>query len=107
LGEENFEPLVRVETKNSEGKAEIVVTDNGTGIPQHIQNKIFQPFFSTKPSGEGTGLGLSLSFDIVRTNGGELTFETEEGKGSVFRISLPGNEKNLKVEESPKSSEKS
>ncbi len=68
---------------------EISVSDNGTGIPKNVVDKIFQPFFSTKPSGEGTGLGLSLSFDIVQVHGGEFKVETEEGKGTTFIIELP------------------
>lgn len=60
-----------------------------SGIPEHIKKKIFQPFFTTKPTGQGTGLGLSLSYDIVKAHGGELTVETEEGEGSEFVISLP------------------
>ena len=67
----------------------ISVKDNGNGIPQKIMDKIFQPFFTTKPSGEGTGLGLSLSYDIVKGHGGELTVESTEGEGSEFTISLP------------------
>ena len=63
--------------------------DNGPGIPDHIVDKIFQPFFTTKPTGQGTGLGLSLSYDIVKAHGGELKVETEEGKGSEFIIVLP------------------
>ena len=71
------------------GKIKISVSDNGPGIPQHILDKIFQPFFTTKPTGQGTGLGLSLSYDIVKAHGGELKVETKEGEGSVFIIQLP------------------
>jgi len=67
----------------------ISVSDNGPGIPQHILDKIFQPFFTTKPTGQGTGLGLSLSYDIVKSHGGQLIVETTEGEGSVFTIQLP------------------
>ena len=68
---------------------EIRVTDNGSGIPQKVIDKIFQPFFTTKPTGQGTGLGLSLSYDIVtKGHGGELKVETKEGEGSVFVIVL-------------------
>ncbi|HQW03561.1 MAG TPA: ATP-binding protein, partial [Saprospiraceae bacterium] len=63
----------------------------GPGIPAHILDKIFQPFFTTKPTGQGTGLGLSLSYDIVKAHGGELKVETKEGEGSVFTILLPVN----------------
>ena len=67
----------------------ISVKDNGNGIPQKILDKIFQPFFTTKPAGQGTGLGLSLAYDIVRAHGGELKVETQEGEGSIFIIQLP------------------
>ena len=69
--------------------AEISVTDNGNGIPKAIKDKIFQPFFTTKPTGQGTGLGLSLAYDIVKAHGGELTVDTIEGKGTTFTIQLP------------------
>ena len=69
---------------------EIRVSDNGNGIPHQILKKIFQPFFTTKPTGHGTGLGLSLSYDIItKGHGGELKVETKEGKGSTFIIRLP------------------
>ena len=68
---------------------EISVHDNGPGIPPHILDKIFQPFFTTKPTGQGTGLGLSLSYDIVKAHGGELKVKTKEGEGTEFIISLP------------------
>ena len=67
----------------------ISVSDNGGGIPQKILDKIFQPFFTTKPTGQGTGLGLSLSYDIVKAHGGEIKVETKEGEGSTFIILLP------------------
>jgi signal transduction histidine kinase len=85
----DYEPTVSVSTKKIEGKIEIRVVDNGNGIPQRILDKIFQPFFTTKPTGQGTGLGLSLSYDIVKAHGGELKVETKEGEGSAFVISLP------------------
>ena len=94
-GLENYEPTVTVKTlKNppSGGRGagiEISVADNGNGIPQKVLDKIFQPFFTTKPTGQGTGLGLSLSYDIVKTHGGELKVETKEGEGSEFIIQLP------------------
>ena len=69
----------------------IKVADNGNGIPQKVLDKIFQPFFTTKPTGQGTGLGLSLSYDIVKAHGGELKVKTEEGKGSEFIIVLAVN----------------
>jgi two-component system, NtrC family, sensor kinase len=68
---------------------EIRVKDNGPGIPAEIKDKIFQPFFTTKPTGQGTGLGLSLSYDIVKAHGGELKMETKEGEGTEFIIQLP------------------
>ncbi len=71
-------------------EVEISVTDNGNGIPQKVLDKIFQPFFTTKPTGQGTGLGLSMSYDIVtKGHGGELKVETKEGEGSQFIINLP------------------
>ncbi len=89
-----YEPLVTVSTKAltppSGGLGVIVsVKDNGNGIPQKILDKIFQPFFTTKPTGQGTGLGLSLSYDIVKAHGGELKVETKEGEGSEFIIQIP------------------
>jgi signal transduction histidine kinase len=104
-GETGFEPKVTVSTVFSppnrvgpshggldgppHGGVEIKVTDNGPGIPDAIKAKIFQPFFTTKPTGQGTGLGLSLSYDIVKAHGGELKVETSEGEGSKFIIQLP------------------
>ena len=88
-GEENYEPTVTVSTKKDKKKIEIIVTDNGKGIPKKILDKIFQPFFTTKPTGQGTGLGLSLSYDIVKAQGGELEVTTEENKGTQFNIVLP------------------
>ena len=84
-----YEPTVTVSTKRIKEKVEIRVKDNGNGIPQKALNKIFQPFFTTKPTGQGTGLGLSLSYDIVKAHGGELSVETKEGEGSEFIIRLP------------------
>jgi signal transduction histidine kinase len=83
-----YEPTVSVCTKKTNGKVEIMVVDNGNGIPQKMLDKIFQPFFTTKPTGQGTGLGLSLSYDIVKAHGGELKVETKEGVGSDFIIVL-------------------
>jgi two-component system, NtrC family, sensor kinase len=84
-----FEPTVEVSTKKEGNKVLVSVKDNGYGIPQNVLDKIFQPFFSTKPTGQGTGLGLSLSYDIVKAHGGELKVETKEGEGSTFIIALP------------------
>jgi len=86
---EGYEPEVSVRSKRMGDKIEISVKDNGNGIPQKVLDKIFQPFFTTKPTGQGTGLGLSLSYDIVKAHGGELSVETQEGEGSEFVISLP------------------
>ena len=97
-GIENYEPTVSVSTKKMNNKIEISVKDNGNGIPQKILDKIFQPFFTTKPTGQGTGLGLSLSYDIVKAHGGELKVETKEARpdepvgredGTTFIIELP------------------
>ena len=71
---------------------EVRVKDNGNGIPQKVLDKIFQPFFTTKPPGQGTGLGLSLSYDIVtKAHGGEFSVETKDGEGTIFTVSLPAN----------------
>jgi two-component system NtrC family sensor kinase len=87
-----YEPSVIVSTKKINNKVEIRVKDNGNGIPQKVLDKIFQPFFTTKPTGQGTGLGLSLSYDIVtKGHDGEIKVETKEGEGSEFIISLPVN----------------
>ena len=87
--DDNYRPLVSVFTKRNNGKVEIGVKDNGNGIPPAIFSKIFQPFFTTKQTGQGTGLGLSLSYDIVKAHGGELKVETKEGEGTEFIIQLP------------------
>jgi len=79
---------VSVRTKKFDNHITITVSDNGNGIPQKIIDKIFQPFFTTKPTGEGTGLGLSLSYDIVKAHGGEIKVESKEGEGSEFVIQL-------------------
>ena len=84
-----YKPTVSLSTKRIGDKVEMRVTDNGNGIPQKVLDKIFQPFFTTKPTGQGTGLGLSLSYDIVKAHGGELKAETREGEGSTFIILLP------------------
>jgi signal transduction histidine kinase len=83
-----YEPTVAVSTKKSGDKIFISVKDNGNGIPPKVLDKIFQPFFTTKPTGQGTGLGLSLSYDIVKAHGGELKVETKEGEGTTFNIEL-------------------
>jgi signal transduction histidine kinase len=88
---DGYESTVTVSTKKISGKVEIKVKDNGNGIPQKVFDKIFQPFFTTKPTGQGTGLGLSLSYDIVKAHGGEIKVETREGEGSEFVIYMPVN----------------
>jgi two-component system NtrC family sensor kinase len=86
----NYKPIVSIQTKKTNDKIEIIIDDNGNGIPQNIISKIFQPFFTTKPTGQGTGLGLSLAYDIVtKEHNGTLNVESREGKGSVFIIQLP------------------
>ena len=85
-----YHPTVEISTKKTDGRVDIRIKDNGNGIPQQVISKIFQPFFTTKQTGEGTGLGLSLSFDIItKGHGGELKVETEEGKYAAFTICLP------------------
>jgi two-component system NtrC family sensor kinase len=84
-----YEPTVTITTKKNNNKIEIMVSDNGNGIPQKALDKIFQPFFTTKPTGLGTGLGLSLSYDIIRAHGGEIKVENKEGEGAKFIINLP------------------
>ncbi|MEJ0104465.1 MAG: HAMP domain-containing sensor histidine kinase [Bacteroidota bacterium] len=87
-----YEPTVSVTTQrlsSPSGAIEIRVKDNGNGIPQPVLDKIFQPFFTTKPTGQGTGLGLSLSYDIIKAHGGEIKVDTKEGEGSEFIILIP------------------
>ncbi|MEO5976900.1 MAG: two-component regulator propeller domain-containing protein [Chryseolinea sp.] len=87
---DKYEPTVTVSTKKNGNKVEIRVSDNGSGIPQSVLDKIFQPFFTTKPSGQGTGLGLSMSYEIItKGHGGELKVETQVGQGTTFIIVLP------------------
>ena len=88
---DGYEPTVSVSTKQGKDKVEVKVKDNGNGIPQKVLDKIFQPFFTTKPTGQGTGLGLSLAYDIVKAHGGELRVITNEGEGSEFIIQIPVN----------------
>jgi len=86
---ENYEPMVTLSTHKSGSTILISVKDNGVGIPDSVKEKIFQPFFTTKPTGQGTGLGLSLAYDIIKAHGGEIKVWTEEGKGTEFVIQLP------------------
>lgn len=89
---EGYSPTVKVITRKKEDSAEIRVVDNGNGIPENVRTKIFQPFFTTKPTGEGTGLGLSLSYDIItKGHNGDLKVESEKNTGSSFIIRLPIN----------------
>jgi signal transduction histidine kinase len=83
-------PNQKSEIQNQKSIA-IAISDNGTGIPEAIKAKIFQPFFTTKPTGQGTGLGLSLSYDIIKSHGGDITVNTKEGEGTEFIVQLPTN----------------
>jgi signal transduction histidine kinase len=86
----DFEPTVRATTLARGDHVEIRIRDNGTGIPEHVKEKMFNPFFTTKPAGEGTGLGLSMSHDIiVKQHGGTIEVETEPGAFTEFRVVLP------------------
>ncbi|MDQ6764009.1 MAG: ATP-binding protein, partial [Bacteroidota bacterium] len=94
--DENYKPLITVATKSpaplEKGWVEVIVSDNGNGIPQNIIEKIFQPFFTTKPTGQGTGLGLSLAYDIItKEHNGSIRVESKEGEGTTFIIQLPNN----------------
>jgi signal transduction histidine kinase len=89
--QEGYEPAVTVSTIMIKDKVQITVRDNGTGIPQKIIDKIFQPFFTTKPTGHGVGLGLSLCFDIIKSYNGELKTDSKEGEYAAFMILLPMN----------------
>ncbi len=89
LDQKGYEPTVAVTTKKEGNQVLITVKDNGEGIPEKVLDKIFQPFFTTKPTGQGTGLGLSLSYDSVKAHGGEINVESVEGEGTKFIIQLP------------------
>jgi signal transduction histidine kinase len=84
----SYQPIAEIKTRRINDKVEVIVSDNGNGIPQNIVDKIFQPFFTTKPTGQGTGLGLSLAYDIIKAHGGEIKVDTKEGEGSEFVIQL-------------------
>ncbi|MCA0151638.1 ATP-binding protein [Winogradskyella vincentii] len=89
-GIEGYKPTVSISTKRIKDFVEISVEDNGNGMPESVKEKIFQPFFTTKPTGEGTGLGLSLSYDIItKGHGGKLMVKSDQGKGTIFKIELP------------------
>ena len=85
----SYQPTIWLSTKKEGDHVTITVKDNGGGIPEKIKEKIFQPFFTTKPTGSGTGLGLSLSYDIIKAHGGEIKVETKENEGTEFMIQLP------------------
>jgi len=92
---EDYQPMVTVSTGKLNGSSgregvEISIKDNGNGIPESLKQKIFQPFFTTKPTGQGTGLGLSLSYDIVKAHGGNIELDSKENSGTTFTIRLPG-----------------
>jgi signal transduction histidine kinase len=89
LSANSYQPMVTVTTRKLNDKIELSVEDNGNGIPQKTLDKIFQPFFTTKPTGQGTGLGLSLSYDIIKAHGGEITVNTKKDEGAEFIIQLP------------------
>jgi signal transduction histidine kinase/ligand-binding sensor domain-containing protein len=86
---ETYEPIVSVKTNKADSKIQIIIKDNGNGIPQSIVDKIFQPFFTTKPTGQGTGLGLSLAYDTIKAHNGEMKVQSKEGEGAEFIILLP------------------
>lgn len=89
---DSFDPLLKVTTKNLDDKVEVIIRDNGKGIPQEIIDKIFNPFFTTKPTGRGTGLGLSLSYEIVvQEHKGEIKVTSEAGEYAEFLITIPKN----------------
>jgi two-component system, NtrC family, sensor kinase len=83
---------VRVETRYQDNQVVVRITDNGKGIPKSVQSKIFDPFFTTKPVGKGTGLGLSISYDIIKKHNGDISFQSEEGKGTTFIVKIPAVE---------------
>jgi len=84
-----YSPCIGLTTEQNNQYVIVRIRDNGTGIPETIREKIFTPFFTTKPTGQGTGLGLSLTYDIIKAHGGNITVDSKEGEGSEFIISLP------------------
>ena len=88
-GAPEYEAQVSITTRLLAHQVEIAIKDNGTGVPAKLLDKIYQPFFTTKPTGEGTGLGLSLSYDIVKAHGGEIKINSKEGEFAEFKIYLP------------------
>lgn len=91
LNMEGYQPMVQVKTKRTSQSIEVDISDNGRGISEELKKKIFQPFFTTKPTGEGTGLGLSLSYDIIKSHGGTITVDSVAGKSTTFKIIIPLN----------------
>jgi len=92
IAKDTYKPTVHIGTKKEKDTIEIKITDNGNGMPDKVKEKIFQPFFTTKPTGEGTGLGLSMSYDIItKGHGGDLIVDTIEGQGTTFCILIPNN----------------
>ena len=94
LGKTDYVPIVTISTKKTKSQqgipmVELVVADNGMGVPQKILDKIYQPFFTTKPTGQGTGLGLSMSYDIIKAHGGDIAINSTEGQGATFTVLLP------------------
>ena len=91
MGVENYEPKVEVITRRANDTIEILVSDNGNGMPEHVKEKVFQPFFTTKPTGKGTGLGLSLSYEIITQGTWRRTESRHQGRGegTTFIIQLP------------------
>jgi signal transduction histidine kinase len=89
IGDKNYQPKVLIETKKVNNKLQVKISDNGSGISEDMMDKIFQPFFTTKSTGEGTGLGLSLSYDIIKAHEGDIHVESKAGEGSSFIFSLP------------------
>lgn len=89
LGYKDYQPSVYINTLRKGEKIEVSISDNGLGISEDIRNKIFQPFFTTKPTGQGTGLGLSMSYDIIKGHGGSIKIDSIEGEGATFIIQLP------------------
>ena len=88
LNPANYEPVLEISTKKKEDKALVSVRDNGMGISPKIMDKIYQPFFTTKPTGEATGLGLSLSYDMIKAHQGEIKADSMEGEFASFTIEL-------------------
>ena len=84
-----FQPKVSIKTWREQNKVLLAVKDNGNGIPPHLVDKIFHPFFTTKAAGEGTDLGLSLSYDIVKAHNGEIKVNTIPNEGTTFIVQLP------------------